>query len=351
MARFPSIRVAGVRPLVLAAMTAAAATAAAVNLAGARASAPADGRVSPAPPGLIEAGAMVAADSVTVGERFSLRVSFQYPDSLRMIDPAALNAGTCRVLSASWDDKKSRGMVERAGVLTLITLDLDAARFPETTWDFVAPSGDTLRAITPEFVIPVRRLVTSPEGAEVRPLKPQWEAPRNYLFWILAGVAAALAAAALVWWLRRRKRRALVAAPAEPKLPADYVALTELTRVERMNLLEAGEFKKYYTLVTDAVRRYLSARFDVDAMDRTTREIVDELDRRRGRVEKLEDLLNEADLVKFAKWTPSVSAGGAAMSTAREIVVKTAPHESAPENPELQDGVAGRSVAGAAGGR
>jgi len=46
-----------------------------------------------------------------------------------------------------------------------------------------------------------------------------------------------------------------------------------------------------------------------------------------------------------------VSAGGAAMSTAREIVVKTAPHESAPENPELQDGVAGRSVAGAAGGR
>lgn len=334
------MRVAGVCLLVLAATTAG------VDRAGARASA----RISPAPPGLIEAGATVTADSVTVGERFHLRVSFQYPDSLRMLDPVALEAGTCRILSFAWDGKKSRGRVERAGLLTLITLDLEAARFPETKWEFVTPSGDTLRALTPEFVVPVRRLVTSPEQAEVRPLKPQWEAPRSYFIWILAGVAGALAAVALVWWLRRRRRRALVAAPAEPKLPADYVALTELTRIERMNLLEAGEFKKYYSLVTDAVRRYLMARFGVEAMDRTTREILDEFERRRSRVEKLENLLHEADLVKFAKLTPQASAGGAAMSTAREIVVKTAPHESAAESPERQDGDAGRSVA-AAGGR
>ena len=108
-------------------------------------------------------------------------------------------------------------------------------------------------------------------------------------------------------------------------MPADYIALTELSRLERMNMLERGEFKKYYTLVTDVIRRYLEARFNVDAIDRTTSELLGELEDRRCRVEKLDGLLNEADLVKFARFKPAEATGKAAMSTAREIVVKTKP--------------------------
>ena len=92
-----------------------------------------------------------------------------------------------------------------------------------------------------------------------------------------------------------------------------------------MDLLKRGEFKRYYTLVTDAVRNYLAARFGVQAMDRTTSELLDDLGERGRRVEKLENLLNEADLVKFAKYLPGEASGTEAMSSAREIVVKTTP--------------------------
>ena len=51
------------------------------------------------------------------------------------------------------------------------------------------------------------------------------------------------------------------------------------------------------------------------------------------RVEKLDGLLHEADLVKFAKHIPETDAGVAAMSTAREIVVKTTPRTIVPEDP------------------
>jgi hypothetical protein len=174
-------------------------------------------------------------------------------------------------------------------------------------------------------IIPVRQLAAA--GADTRPLKAQWEAPRSYWPWIVAAVALVAAALLLWWWIRRRKRR-VEEAPLEPALPPDYVALTELTRIERMNLLKQGEFKVYYTLVTDAVRHYLAARYGVEAMDRTTEELLDELGGRGRRVAKLEDLLNEADLVKFAKYVPGEASGTAAMSSAREIVVKTTPRHS-----------------------
>ena len=268
-----------------------------------------------------------AVDSVTVGELFRVRHTFVYHDSLKMMVPTEIDAGSCRILSLVWSEERSDDKIEKTAALTLITLDLEEARLPELAIEFHTPTGDTLIAFGDEVVIPVRHIAAA--GEESRPLKEQWVAPQSYWKWIVAAAALIVAAAVLIWWLRRRARRVLEEPP-EPKLPADYVALTELTRIEKMNLLRSGEFKTYYSLVTDAVRRYLDARFGVDAMDRTTAELLDELDERGRRVDKLDDLLNEADLVKFAKQVPAVDAGMSAMSSAREIVVKTTPKKIVP---------------------
>lgn len=262
----------------------------------------------------------MSADSVTVGQRFMVRHVFVYADTLEMAVPREFDPGTCRIITLVWSDGEAEGAITRTAELSMMTLDLEEARMPSLAIEFYTPAGDTLLAFTDEVVIPVRRLAA--EGGESRPLKDQWEAPRRYWPWIVAAAALAALAILLWWWLRRRARRR-EEAPAERVLPADYVALTELTRVERMGLLKAGEFKVYYTLVTDAVRRYLEARFDVDAMERTTDELLDELNSLDRRVRKLDELLHEADLVKFAKFVPEVESGVAAMSSAREIVVKS----------------------------
>ena len=60
-------------------------------------------------------------------------------------------------------------------------------------------------------------------------------------------------------------------------------------------------------------------------MDRTTYEILWDLEGRRVDVDGLEALLGEADLVKFAKYVPDVPAGKQTMEAAKEIVVRTAP--------------------------
>jgi len=286
---------------------------------------------------------VISADSITVGQRFTVRHVFAYADTLEMAVPREFDPGTCRVITLVWSDGAEKGTITRTAELSMMTLDLEEARMPSLAVEFYTLAGDTLLAFTDEVVIPVRRLAA--EGGESRPLKDQWEAPRRYWPWIVAAAVLVVLAMLLWWWLRRRARRG-GEAPVEPALPADYVALTELTRVERMNLVKAGEFKVYYTLVTDAVRRYLEARFGVDAMDRTTEELLDELNGRGRRLEKLDELLHEADLVKFAKYVPVAESGVAAMSSAREIVVRTTSRLE-----RLEEDAEGAVVAAGEGGK
>jgi len=269
----------------------------------------------------------VPDDSVTVGERFTVTWRFDYPDTLDLLAPPALDAGDCRLLSLRWREERApAGRAHRAADLVLIGLDLERALLPENHVDFLTPSGDTVRVFTGEAAVPVRRLAS--DDADLAPLKEQWEAPRSIVPWLL-GAAAAIAIALAAWLLWKRRRRGADAAP-EVQLPADFVALTELSRIERMGLVEAGELKRYYTLVVDAVRRYLEARYGVDAMDRTTHELVAVLGARGHHVDGLEALLGEADLVKFARFTPPRAAAEGAIGAAREIVVRTTPRETAP---------------------
>ncbi len=71
-------------------------------------------------------------------------------------------------------------------------------------------------------------------------------------------------------------------------------------------------------LVIDTLRHYIERRFAVQAMDRTTYEILWDLEGIDRTVDGLAGLLEEADLVKFAKFKPDVAAGKRAIETARE---------------------------------
>jgi len=263
-----------------------------------------------------------ALDSVTVGQRFHVVYHFSFADSLKPVEKKKLDAGTCRVMDAAWSETKNGNQVERIGDVTFIPMSVDSSVVPANSFDFVSPAGDTLRAWTDDIQVPIKRLAA--EAEDLRPLKQQWKAPPNK--WLWAGIIAlALAAvAALIWWIRSRRAHDGTVVP-EIKLPPEVVALAELDRIAGLGLAARGEFKSHYTLVVDAMRRYLEGRYHVETMDRTSFEILEALERRRVKIDGLGKLLDEADLVKFAKFAPEVEDATAAVSRARDIVVATAP--------------------------
>jgi hypothetical protein len=263
------------------------------------------------------------ADTVTVGERFDVVYRVAHPDSLRPVTPAKIAAGTCRVVTASWNDAVRNGGREWTGRVTCMAVSIDSVYVPPQPLDFVAPAGDTLRTWSDPVRLSLRFL--SAKSQDLRPLKQQWTVPPNYLLWIALGIAGLALAAAVAWWVRRRRARRAAQAPPAVLIPPDIAALTELERIEAMGLVARGEFKTFYTLVVDTLRRYVGARFGVDALDRTTHEIVTDLERTGRRIDGLEALLTEADLVKFAKFQPQAEAADAAIASARDIVVTTTP--------------------------
>lgn len=268
--------------------------------------------------------AQASADSVTAGERFVIRYTATYPDSFVLLPPGELDTGNCRFVSIRWKESSEGGLKVKQADLTVLPVAVDRARLPGFPFHFLTPSGDTLLAESDEVEVPIRALA---QGGEPRSQKPQWEAPPSYA-WVWYALGALALAALAVYLLRRRKKAPAAAAP-EPELPPDYVALRDLEAIERLNLVEKGELKRHYTLVVDVVRHYLKKRYGIPVMDRTTEEILLDLDRNRLRPDGIEALLREADFVKFAKYRPEAARAGRVIGAARDIIVRSAPRDAA----------------------
>jgi len=109
-------------------------------------------------------------------------------------------------------------------------------------------------------------------------------------------------------------------------IPAHIKALEVLNELKKSSAWESGDKKQYYSKLTDAVRLYLEDRYKVQALEKTTKEIITELKFTNISVDDkyfLKEILRQADFVKFAKFTPSNDDGLNALNKSFEFVEKT----------------------------
>jgi hypothetical protein len=163
-------------------------------------------------------------------------------------------------------------------------------------------------------------------------------------FWkILLIILAILALiAGLVYWFVFRKKT-LTEEEKEALLPPYDRALLELKKLDNSKYLIKDEYKQYYSELTDIVRSYLEEDVHVSALESTTDELINKLEMLKDAEElKLEDdtikqfknILQTADLVKFAKSKPPTSVAQQDRKAVEQIVVKT--HDAIPE-PTLEE--------------
>ncbi len=166
--------------------------------------------------------------------------------------------------------------------------------------------------------------VTDPDDLEIRDVKNPLSIPINWKPYMTAAAAAiallGVIAVILVYLYRwRPKPEALP----EPVRPAHELAYQELSELVAQGLLEAGEIEAFYTRLSEIIRRYIALRWRIYALEYTSPEILDALKRNvlTNRVyERIRWFLEETDLVKFARYTPTESACREITDRAREIV-------------------------------
>jgi hypothetical protein len=125
---------------------------------------------------------------------------------------------------------------------------------------------------------------------------------------------------------RRRKRQSETYTPPPPPPPAHETALAKLAELEQSGLLEKSEVNEFQTQLTYILREYLEGQYGINALESTTDYILESL-RNIPIPEEwrmpLRQMLQTADLVKFAKAQPPLSFHLEALSSVKTFVEQT----------------------------
>lgn len=164
---------------------------------------------------------------------------------------------------------------------------------------------------------------------------------RWWIILLIALVVLGIIAALVYWFLLRKKP--LTEEEQEALLPPYDRALLELKKLDNSKYLIQDEYKQYYSELTDIVRSYLEEDANVSALESTTDELITKLEMMKDAgeleleldtIKQFKNILQTADLVKFAKSKPPTSVARQDRKAVEQIVVKT--HDAIPE-PTLEE--------------
>lgn len=129
---------------------------------------------------------------------------------------------------------------------------------------------------------------------------------------------------ALILW--RRYRKGAKDKTAVVNEPPHCRAIRRLEELSERKLWQNGKIKEFYTALSDILREYISQRYDFPALEMTTAELVDTLEKTEvppKECKRVSELLTLADLVKFAKYTPALESHNEAYREAYIFVEET----------------------------
>ena len=268
---------------------------------------------------------------ITVGDQVDFQIQVLHPDNYQIGSlPSALDFGKLEIL-----DHRVQNTPPVDGLATTLFL------FRMTAFEV----GDL---VTPEILIsyssddeaerqelscsPISLQVETvlPEDAEdLQDIKLPLDVPADSLSWWIWALLAVLAAGLAFWfWSRRKIKQETIPGPAVPSLPAYDEAIAALRRLEEQKLPRQGETKRHYVELSEIVRRYIERRFGVVASEMTARQILEQLRSQAGPDDycgELDGVLQECDLVKFAKLEPPLERNQVLLELARNWLEKTRP--------------------------
>jgi hypothetical protein len=248
----------------------------------------------------VDAGLSIEKDSVRIGDPFRVFVSIRAPRGATIEFPTALDSSSTvqsidpRVVFTQSD---STGFRQNA---VYRVAAWDVGRQPIRMPDITVRLGKVSRTITlAGYAVRVLSVLPTDSALRVpKPARPLFE--RSMIPWWVWALAAAVAALlfGLWWWWRRRRRAIPVTLPVDPFVRAQQ----DFQRIETLGLIDAGERSRHVALVVDVLREYIADRFTDAPLALTSTELLSAT-KNAGTLphDRLMRVLNDADLVKFAK--------------------------------------------------
>lgn len=278
----------------------------------------------------IAVSAEVDSTNMLIGDQLKLHIFANHsPDiNVQKIDlsPFEAEEEIEIVTEGDWDTLQKNGTFVLQKDLTFTIFDSGYYWLPELPISYTQNGATNVSKTTK---IPMRvGTVSIADTLQLAPIKDiireeaNW---RDYLPFILSLLAFGLIAG-LIYYFRKKKANAIAPPPPEIKLPAHEIALTALDQLKSEQLWQQGDIKTYQSRLTYTIREYLENRYDIPALESTTEEIqrnLKQVDFDNSWKDKLKNILQVADLVKFAKAKPPADFHDQVWQEAKDFVVAT----------------------------
>ena len=271
-----------------------------------------------------------SAKNIKIGEQIEYKISVQAPADAAVVFPEGQTFGALEMVKTNpTDTLKEAGKFRLEKAYYLTQFDEGKYTIPQqkiqiSHKDFYTDSllvevhnvaVDTLKQ--PLYDAKPIAEVTSPSSSHL------W-------LWIVGIVALLLTAAALYFFVFRKKK--LSAEEERKKLPPFERAIQDLKDLQNSKYLIESQHKAYYTRLTDIVKEYLEDEVHILAKESTTDELLAKINdlQQTGKLHLSEETINNlkrvlqnADLVKFAKSKPSDNNAEYDRETIENVVIKT----------------------------
>lgn len=277
--------------------------------------------------------------TILIGQQFHMKVRVEQDAGLSVLWP-------------EWNDTVTKGIeiVEIGKTDTVLSADkrqavytrdylltsFDSGSYTIPAFEFKAADKGTVldKVFTDPLFLKVNRPAVD-TTQDIKDIKGPVEIPfnwREFLPYILAAAGILLLAGTGIFFLLRylRKRKALRSLVPEyvpPPVPAHEKALTALRELEQKQLWQQGKTKAHYTELTDILRLYIKDKFDIDAPEMLSDEIIQYLRFKPLTGEQKQSVravLELADMVKFAKAAPSEIENRESVNAVTRFVNETA---------------------------
>lgn len=281
---------------------------------------------------LIEVTSAVDTARITIGDRVTYTITIDYVDTMRIEKPGeGVNLGQFEIKDYRiYDPVRQEGrilqkyeyMISVFDTGTFVIPPFPVAYFPED-------SLGEYKLISASAVTIIVESVIQDEERQLRDIKAPIDIPYNYVL-LISVIAALLLLVALVYigyrLYKKRKETGYLLKPPEPPRPAHEIALNALKELLNRDLISAGEIKLFYIEISEILRFYIEGRFYIHALEETSSEILEDLDRQELSEKSILNVkqgLELSDLVKFAKYKPSEKENDHIVSWVHEFIEET----------------------------
>ncbi len=247
--------------------------------------------------------AFITRDSITIGDQFELWIQANVSSEDFNWTSENRDLGGLEIIE--WGIINPRGDAQDTGFeqkLTIQAWEEGLQWIPQLSYLIGQDSFQTDSILVPVYPIQLdtNQLTVLPDKG-LRTAEFEWRELKKY--WWLPLVAMILLAL-LIYIIRKSKK---TSKEKTVVLLAHEWAFEQLDRLKKSKLTERGELKSYYSQLSYILRSYLERRYGIQALEKTTREIMRSPLRNIIDAQeqyKLRQGLETMDLVKFAKYRP-----------------------------------------------